>query len=58
VNDDDAIARIRQADQDALRAQYAFAAGKFAEYFQQECDSAIQRIQAEYERLTEQSAKS
>lgn len=49
----DVASRIREADDKMHAADYAFAAGRFDEFFQDECNAAIQRVQDEYSRVTE-----
>lgn len=46
--------RIADADDAAFRAQIAFAAGKFEEYFRSMSDQATKRIQDEYASMEQQ----
>ena len=46
---EDAIERVKEADQVALRAQLAFAVGKFAAYWESQANAAIERLEASYE---------
>jgi hypothetical protein len=48
----DAIERVKQADWRALRAQLAFAVGKWDEYWQAEGDAAAKRIEEAYGNAT------
>ena len=48
--------RIAEADRKAQEADYAFAAGRFEEYWQREAEAAQKRIEDEYARLCGQDA--
>lgn len=50
----DSAKAISDADDAAIRAQYAFAAGKFEQYFRALGDQATKRIQDEYQRMEQQ----
>lgn len=50
----DAIDRIREADDEAYRAQLAFATGRFGEYWAEKAVAIGRRLEAEYERAGEQ----